>query len=101
VRFALQPVDVPNAGVLERVMDHLRSDELILFSTDYPHWHFDGEDALPDGLSDTLVRKILIDNPLATYPRLREAADAAAKAGQQPAGQNRDKTTTMREEMAP
>ena len=43
---------------------------MLLFSTDYPHWHFDGSDALPDDLPDRLVRKILIDNPLATYSRL-------------------------------
>jgi hypothetical protein len=87
VRVTLQPVDIPNAELLHRIMDHVRSDELILFSTDYPHWHFDGEDALPDGLSDAMIRKILIDNPLATYPRLR------ADAGEQ--------KTAMREEMAP
>jgi uncharacterized protein len=87
VRFALQPVDVPNADILKRVMDHVRSDELIVFSTDYPHWQFDGLDALPDGLSDAMINKILIDNPLATYPRLREAA-----------GEQR---VAMREEMAP
>jgi predicted TIM-barrel fold metal-dependent hydrolase len=46
------------------------SDKLILFSTDYPHWQFDGEDALPDGLSEPLIRKILVDNPRETYPRL-------------------------------
>ena len=34
VRFTLQPLDVPNADVLNRVFDHVRSDELILFSTD-------------------------------------------------------------------
>jgi hypothetical protein len=28
---------------------------------------------LPPGLSASLVRKILIDNPLATYPRLRSS----------------------------
>ena len=50
VRFTLQPLDVPNGDVLNRIMDHVRSDELIVFSTDYPHWQFDGEDALPDGL---------------------------------------------------
>jgi hypothetical protein len=49
------------------------SDELLLFSTDYPHWQFDGDAALPDGLSPGLARKILIDNPRATYPRLKEA----------------------------
>ena len=27
---------------LERIIDHMQSDELLLFSTDYPHWQFDG-----------------------------------------------------------
>ena len=76
VRFTLQPFDVPNGDVLNRIIDHVRSDELIVFSTDYPHWQFDGEDALPDGLSDAMLRKILIDNPLSTYPRLRAAVEA-------------------------
>jgi uncharacterized protein len=93
VRFTLQPLDAPNGDVLNRIMDHVRSDELIMFSTDYPHWQFDGEDALPDGLSDAMVRKILIDNPLAAYPRLRAAHDGAATASQE--------RTAMREEMAP
>jgi uncharacterized protein len=87
VRFSLQPVDAPDADTLNRIMDHVRSDELIVFSTDYPHWHFDGTDALPEGLSDAMIGKILIDNPLATYPRLRAAAEAERSA--------------VREEMAP
>jgi uncharacterized protein len=73
VRLTLQPVDAPpRREVLERLLEHMGSDELLLFSTDYPHWQFDGEDALPDGLPDVLVRKILIDNPRETYPRLME-----------------------------
>jgi uncharacterized protein len=47
---------------------------LLLFSSDYPHWQFEGEDVLPQGLSDDLVRKIMIDNPLATYGRLKVTA---------------------------
>jgi predicted TIM-barrel fold metal-dependent hydrolase len=74
VRFTLQPCDVPSADVLNRVFDQLKSDALILFSTDYPHAQFEGDDVLPDGLSDAMIRKILIDNPLATYPRLAAAA---------------------------
>jgi len=50
----------------------MQSDELLLFSSDYPHWQFDGDAVLPDGLSDDLVRKIMIDNPLATYERLKQ-----------------------------
>src|SRR5579871_2458695 len=66
IRFSLQPVDAPpEPAVLNRLFDHMQSDELILFSTDYPHWQFDGNAALPEGLSGDLVRKIMIDNPFA------------------------------------
>jgi predicted TIM-barrel fold metal-dependent hydrolase len=49
------------------------SDDLLLYASDFPHWQFDGEDAMPAGLPAGLKRKILVENPLATYPRLREA----------------------------
>jgi predicted TIM-barrel fold metal-dependent hydrolase len=44
----------------------------LLFSTDFPHWHFDGLAALPEGLSPALVKKILLENPVETYSRLRD-----------------------------
>ena len=70
-RFTLQPVDAPpNSAQLERVVDHMRSDELILFSTDYPHHQYDGMDALPPGMSPSLAHKVLVENPANTYPRL-------------------------------
>jgi predicted TIM-barrel fold metal-dependent hydrolase len=47
---------------------------LLLFSSDYPHWQFDGDAVLPEGMSPELVRKIMIDNPHATYTRLNSAA---------------------------
>jgi predicted TIM-barrel fold metal-dependent hydrolase len=74
VRLTLQPVDLPrgDAHRLARVLAHIGSDRMLLFSTDYPHWHFDGEDVLPDGLDGDAVRRLLIDNALETYPRLRE-----------------------------
>jgi hypothetical protein len=31
---------------------------------------------LPEGMSADLVRKIMIDNPHATYPRLKQVATA-------------------------
>ena len=71
VRLTLQPFDVPDeAATVARVMDQLGSDDLILFSTDFPHWQFDGDAMLPKGLSAAQTRKILIDNPRATYTRL-------------------------------
>ena len=71
IRLTLQPVDAPpTAEQLERIIDHMGSDEMILFSTDYPHWQFDGVDVIPEGISPNLARKIMVDNPKNTYPRL-------------------------------
>jgi predicted TIM-barrel fold metal-dependent hydrolase len=76
VRVTLQPVDAPKGDprALARTLDHIGSDRMLLFSTDYPHWHFDGEDALPEGLPEAALRRLLADNALDTYPRLRDGA---------------------------
>jgi uncharacterized protein len=50
----------------------MQSDEILLFSTDYPHGQFEGMEVLPQGLPKSLVRKIMVDNPRATYARLLE-----------------------------
>ncbi len=71
VRLTLQPFDAPpSAAHIGRILDQLQSDDMLLFSTDFPHWQFDGADMLPAGLSPQLRTRILVDNPLATYPRL-------------------------------
>ena len=70
VRLTTQPFDAPSATEVARIVEEIGSDDLLLFSTDYPHWQFDGEDAVPEGIPDALLKKILVDNPLATYPRL-------------------------------
>jgi len=68
MRFTLQPVDAPNALELLRIVEHLGSDELLMFSTDYPHRHFDApEDAMPGDLPEELRRKILYQNARAFY----------------------------------
>jgi uncharacterized protein len=72
VRLTLQPFDAPpSEPQLMTVLEQLGSDRMLLFSSDYPHWHFDGDDALPNGLPAELIQKICVDNPLDTYPRLR------------------------------
>ncbi len=71
VRMTIQPFDEPDElQQVETLIEEIGSDKMLLFSTDYPHWHFEGTDAVPGGLPDDLVRKILIDNPLETYSRL-------------------------------
>jgi predicted TIM-barrel fold metal-dependent hydrolase len=73
VRLTTQPCDAPpSTEAFQRLLDHMGSDEMLLFSTDYPHWQFDGDAVLPEGLSRDLVRKIMIDNPRDTYSRLTE-----------------------------
>jgi predicted TIM-barrel fold metal-dependent hydrolase len=73
IRFSLQPFDAPpdDAGLL-KIFEHLRSDKLILFSTDYPHWQFDGLDCVPDAITPALMQKIAWDNPMQAYARLAE-----------------------------
>jgi predicted TIM-barrel fold metal-dependent hydrolase len=73
VRLTLQPVDgPPDVQQFERLIEHIGSEDMLLFSTDYPHWQFEGQNVLPAGLSESHLRKIMIENPLATYPRLKE-----------------------------
>jgi uncharacterized protein len=75
VRLTIQPFDAPtHAGVISRIVEHLRADDMLLFATDYPHWQFEGDDVLPVGLPADLIEKMAVANPLAIYPRLRETA---------------------------
>ena len=75
VRLTIQPFDAPQgAEFVEKIIDQLQSDRMLLFSSDYPHWQFDGDELLPDGFPSSLVRKIAVDNPLETYSRIKESA---------------------------
>ncbi len=69
IRMTLQPMDAPiNSEHLLQMIGQLDSDEILMFSTDYPHWHFDGpDDAIPKGLSASLLEKILRENARAFY----------------------------------
>ena len=64
IRFTLQPVDAPpTREQLLQIIGQLESDEMLMFSTDYPHWQFDTpNEALPPELPGSLARKILHEN---------------------------------------
>jgi predicted TIM-barrel fold metal-dependent hydrolase len=69
VRLTLQPLDTPERPqhVLQ-IIQQMESDELLMFSTDYPHWHFDTpEEALPPDLPTPLLHKLLSGNARAFY----------------------------------
>jgi hypothetical protein len=69
MRLTLQPFDAPpTAAQLMQVIDQLGSDELLMFSTDYPHRHLGPEEgAVPLDLPDDLARKILAENARSFY----------------------------------
>ncbi len=69
VRLTLQPFDAPpDASQARQIFEQIGWDDLLLFSTDYPHWHFDTrEEALPAGLPESFVAKILRENARAWY----------------------------------
>jgi hypothetical protein len=68
VRVTMQPFDgPPDATAVADVIDQIGSEKMFLFASDYPHWQFDGDEILPKGLSPELRRKIMVDNPKATY----------------------------------
>jgi predicted TIM-barrel fold metal-dependent hydrolase len=78
VRFTAQPFDSPRGApdVVARLTEHLGSDEVLLFASDFPHWRFDGDEIAPPGLPDAFLARLQRENPLATYPRIREALAA-------------------------
>jgi len=75
VRLAIQPFDGPDdPATVARLVDQLRSDDMLLFASDFPHWQFDGDAIMPAGIPDKLHGRIRCDNALATYGRLAAAA---------------------------
>lgn len=69
MRFTIRPLDAPpDPDQLAGVIDDMGDDGLLLFATDYPHWHFDAlEDAVPDALPARVRPAILADNARAFY----------------------------------
>lgn len=69
IRLTVQPVHAPpQQDQLLQVIEQLESDEMLMFSTDYPHWHFDrNEEAWPVTLPHEQMAKIMAENARAFY----------------------------------
>ncbi|WP_460520558.1 amidohydrolase family protein [Flindersiella endophytica] len=69
VRMTIQPLDDPATPTqLIEVIDQLLCEDMLMFSTDYPHAHFDDPlRSMPQGLPDELRPKVMAGNALATY----------------------------------
>jgi predicted TIM-barrel fold metal-dependent hydrolase len=72
IRLTIQPFDAPDRDAVERIVEQIDADHMLLFASDYPHWQFEGDAIVPPGLSADLQRKMRVENPLQTYSRLKE-----------------------------
>jgi uncharacterized protein len=71
VRMSTQPMAEVKPRDFVRIVDQVGSDELFLFSSDYPHYDGDNPSAaFPETLDQGLREKVFYKNALGTYPRL-------------------------------
>ena len=74
IRFSLQPIDAPpDPATLNRLFDHMQSMNCSYSRPTIRTGNSKAIQVLPEGISPDLVRKIMVDNPHATYPRLKVA----------------------------
>ena len=76
IRLATQPLTDISIQEFVRFNESFATEDVFLFSTDYPHFDSDSADAvLPKGrMPEELRAKIRYKNALATYPRLSDLA---------------------------
>lgn len=69
MRLTLQPLDAPpDAAQFEQIVDQLESDDLLLYATDYPHWHADAfDERLAAQLGEPRLTKLLSENARKWY----------------------------------
>ena len=53
IRLTIQPFDAPDRNAVERIVEQIDADHMLLFASDYPHWQFEGDAIVPPGLSPT------------------------------------------------
>ncbi len=69
VRLSTQPIEEPeDPAHLLQTIEHMGSDEMLMFATDYPHWDFDAPTkVLPPKTPEALRRRIFRDNAVEFY----------------------------------
>ena len=67
VRFSTAPVSARSSTDLARVISWLGSDELLMFSSDYPHDHGDDLGVLLDALPEATRPKVMSENARSWY----------------------------------
>lgn len=72
VVLTTQPMEFITARQLTNLMVDIESEEMLVFSSDYPHYDADVvSEALPGGIEDAIREKVMGLNALRVYPKLR------------------------------
>lgn len=73
VLVTTQPMEFLDARRFMNLIDDIGTDEMLAFSSDYPHYDSDVvEEALPHGIPDATRSRIMGENAVRFYHRLRE-----------------------------
>lgn len=67
MRLSTSPVDAGSPAMLANAVEWLGSDELLMFSTDYPHMHDDDLAALLAAVPEESRAKVMVENARAWY----------------------------------
>jgi uncharacterized protein len=69
IRFTVQPTNAPADPVqMQQILEQFGSEDLLMFATDYPHWHFDSPaQALPVALPESTLARIAGENARTFY----------------------------------
>jgi predicted TIM-barrel fold metal-dependent hydrolase len=71
VRFSTQPMSDLTADRFLKLIDLVETDEMFMFSTDYPHFDADTwDETFTSTIGEDLLHRVAYKNALATYPRL-------------------------------
>lgn len=75
VLLTTQPMEFITARQFMNLVADIESEDMIAFSSDYPHYDSDVvTEALPGGVPDKIRTKVMALNALRTYPKLGEPA---------------------------
>jgi predicted TIM-barrel fold metal-dependent hydrolase len=78
VRFTVEPFDAPDARTVAELVDHLGSDEMLMYASDFPHRHRSDTEALLADLSETQLERIRWSNAAECFRIDGRLADMAA-----------------------
>jgi predicted TIM-barrel fold metal-dependent hydrolase len=67
VRLSVAPLDAGPPAQLGQVVEQLGSEEMLMFASDYPHWHEEDISTLLDAIPRSMARKVMSDNARALY----------------------------------